>query len=92
MIKKNTENFKNYEIISSSELGQFNYCSIAWYLQKSGYEPKSPKLKIGKSRHIKIGNIIDNTQRKNKRIKVLALIGYMILFLGILIFILGVFL
>ncbi len=75
---------RNSEIISASELGQFNYCSVSWYLQKSGYKPISPKIEIGKNKHKKIGNIIDKTQVNQKRVKNLLIIGYLFLIFGIL--------
>ena len=90
MSHKKISNLKNTDVISSSELGQFNYCSISWYLQKIGYEPKSQKINIGKNEHIKVGRIIEETQQKIKKIKIYAKVGYILLFLGIIIFIFGV--
>ena len=92
MNQKKSSDIFNFDIISSSELGQFNYCSVAWYLQKSGYEPKSSKINIGKNEHIKVGNIVDKIQKKIDRIKIFTLIGYSILLLGILFLLFGVFL
>jgi hypothetical protein len=92
MNQKKSSDIFNSDIISSSELSQFNFCSVAWYLQKCGYEPKSHKINIGKKEHIKIGNIIDKTQKKINRVKNLTRIGYITLFLGILILIFEVFL
>ena len=81
---------KNSQIISSSEIGQFNYCSIAWYLKKCGYEPKSPNILIGKDKHIKVGKLIEKTQVSIKRYKFIASLAYLLLFFGIVILIIGV--
>jgi len=74
------------DIIRASEIGQYNYCSIAWYLQKCGYEPKSPLLDIGTKKHMELGRIIDNTHLKMKKSKAIAIIGYLLLSIGVLIF------
>jgi hypothetical protein len=53
---------------------------MSWYLQKLGYEPKSHRLEIGSKKHEKLGNIIEHTQRKMIKSKILAAIGYLLLF------------
>ena len=90
MKQRNTFNSKNTNIINASEMSQFYYCSIAWYLQKCGYEPKSPMLNYGKNKHYNLGKIIDRNQRNIKISKIFAFFGYLILFVGIFIFIFGV--
>lgn len=78
--------FKNTDIINASEIGQYHYCSIAWYLQKCGYEPKSPMLDIGTKKHVELGRIVDHTQANIKRYRVIAIAGYLMLIIGVLIF------
>ena len=82
--------YKNSQIISSSEIGQFYYCSIAWYLKKCGYEPKSPNIIIGKNKHIKVGKLIEKTQVNIKRYRLIVSLAYLLLFFGIIILIIGV--
>lgn len=82
--------FKESDIISASEIGQYFYCPVAWYLQKCGYEPKSPFLEMGKEKHVKLGKIIDRTQANTKRSKVFAIAGYLLLIAAVLITIYGV--
>jgi hypothetical protein len=77
--------FKDSNIIRASEIGQFCYCSIAWYLQKCGYEPKSPMLEIGIKKHENLGKIIQSTQVSSKKSKTFAIAGYSILIFGLLI-------
>jgi hypothetical protein len=77
--------FKDTDVISASEIGQYHYCSMAWYLQKCGYEPKSPALDNGIKKHVQLGEIIDYTQTNIKKSKLLAVIGYLLLAIVILI-------
>lgn len=77
--------FKDTDVISASEIGQYHYCSMAWYLQKCGYEPKSPSLDNGIKKHVQLGEIIDYTQTNIKKSKLLAVIGYLLLAIVILI-------
>jgi len=78
--------FKDTDIISASEIGQYHYCSIAWYLQKCGYKPKSTLLEVGSKKHVELGRIIDHTQVCIKWGRAFAIAGYLMLILGILIF------
>ena len=82
--------FKDTNIISASEIGRYHYCSIAWYLQKCGYEPKSPMLDIGAKKHVELGRIIDHTQTNIRRSRAFAIAGYLLLILGVLILLFGV--
>ena len=84
-IKKQTC-FKDTDVISASEIGQYHYCSIAWYLQKCGYKPKSPMLDIGIKKHLELGKVMDYTQINIKKTRTIAIIGYLLLIIGILIF------
>jgi len=77
-------------IIRASEIGQYCYCSIAWYLRKCGYEPVSPLLDIGKDKHKNLGKIIYHTQVITKRSKVFSIIGYILLIVAVLIILYGV--
>ena len=82
--------FRESDLISASEIGQYHYCPVAWYLQKCGYEPQSPLLEICIEKHVKHGNIIDRVQVSAKKSKVLAAAGYMLLIVAVLIIILEV--
>ncbi|KYK32667.1 MAG: hypothetical protein AYK22_07120 [Thermoplasmatales archaeon SG8-52-3] len=76
--------FKESDIIKASEIGQFCFCSISWYLQKCGYIPKSPNLEKGIKKHEELGKIIEFTHKRSYISKVISLIGYIILFFGLL--------
>jgi len=84
MNKVKGKKFGKNEIISASEIGQYYFCSNAWYLQKCGYKPESVFLDVGKEKHRKIGEVIVKAEHENKKSKLLALVGYLILIFLIL--------
>ena len=77
--------FNKSDIIRASEIGQYQYCSISWKLQKNGYRPNSLYLKKGIKNHISHGKIIDYTNEKLKKSKILNLIAYLLLFFSLFI-------
>ena len=85
---KKTEH--NLNIISASEIGQYQYCPISWKLQRSGYKPNSIYLEKGEKNHIKQGKIIKKIDKINKKSKILNLIGYFLTLIAIIIIILEV--
>jgi hypothetical protein len=54
------------DIISASEIGQYAYCSYAWFLRRCGYKAQSPFLEPGKETHVALGEKIDGIQTKMK--------------------------
>ena len=82
-IKKQTY-FKDTDIISASEIGQYHYCSVAWYLQKCGYEPKSPMLDIGIKKHLELGKVIDYTQANIRKTRAISIIGYLLIIIVVM--------
>ncbi len=76
----------NSEIIRASEIGQYYYCPVSWYLQKCGYKPKSHNLEIGTKKHEELGSTIDNINVDIKKYGVFEILGYLFLLLGFLIF------
>ncbi len=83
---KKQAHFKDTDIISASEIGQYHYCSVAWYLQKCGYVPKSPMLDVGIKKHLELGRVMDRTQLYIRKSRFIAIIGYLLLIIGVLIF------
>ena len=75
------------DIISSSEIGQYKFCSLAWYLQKCGYKPESKYLEIGKNKHNELGLSIDKSEKVLKKSRIISLMGYIFLICAIAIFI-----
>ncbi len=79
----NKKKIKRDEVISASEIGQFCYCSIAWYLQKQGFKPNSEFLEVGQKKHNELGQLIKKTELKTLKSKIIAVIGYIFLFFSI---------
>jgi len=50
--------FNDNKTIKSSEIGQHEYCSVAWYLRRCGYKPSSKALDKGLKAHADLGNKI----------------------------------
>ena len=71
-------------IISASEIGQYHYCSVSWYLQRNGYRPKSKNLEIGLNRHKQLGMKIDNINKNLLKSKIIAIIGYVLFFISLI--------
>ena len=81
---------KGGDILSASEIGQYHFCSVAWYLQRCGYKPHSDLLEVGTKKHKELGNIVDSTQKYAKKSRVLAIAGYLLILIAILLFLLEV--
>jgi len=79
------------DIISASEVGQYTYCSIAWYLQRCGYEPEpSASLEHGLKVHKELGKTLESVQKESCIARRYAMIGYLLLILAIIIVLLEV--
>ena len=87
MIRYKKQNLsRNTEIISASEIGQYQFCSVSWFLTKCGYKPNSPMIDNGLNKHKEIGEIIDFTQSNIKKSKLLSYVGYFTLIIAVIIF------
>jgi len=75
---------KKTNVISASEIGQYRYCSHAWFLQRCGYEPESPFLESGKHVHVALGNTIDRFEVKLRYSRWYALLGSVVLCIAFL--------
>jgi len=61
--------FDKSKAIRSSEIGQHEYCSVAWYLQRCGFKADSELLDKGSKAHVDLGNNINSAlsfERKSK--------------------------
>ena len=81
---------KDTEILSASEIGQYQFFYIAWHLQRAGHEPKSPMLEVGTKKHSELGKIIDQSEINRKRGNLIGALGYILLIFAIIIIIFGV--
>jgi CRISPR/Cas system-associated exonuclease Cas4 (RecB family) len=76
--------FKKNNVISASEIGQYHFCPMAWYLQRCGYKPKSESLDIGKKKHEELGRIMYYTQKNMIKSKIFAFVGYFLLIVAVI--------
>ncbi|MEM0466566.1 MAG: hypothetical protein QXL17_07075 [Candidatus Thermoplasmatota archaeon] len=68
-------------IITASEIAQYAYCPMAWYLKKCGYKPTSVSLEQGKKIHASLEDTIFTVRESMQLIYRYILLG--IIFLGI---------
>jgi len=74
---------RNSNVISASEIGQYEYCSVGWFLQKKGYKPDSPHLEKGLEKHRELGKIIQKTEKIHRKSNIFAKIGYILFVIAI---------
>jgi len=72
--------------IFASEIGQYHYCPVAWYLKKSGYKPSSPNIKQGMKKHDRYGKILRKRTSVHKYSKWLITCGVLGLTLSFVFF------
>ena len=84
MVRIKQTQLNRNNVLRASEIGQYMYCSIAWYLQRCGYKPDSPLLDVGKKIHVDLGNTIDDIQDEMKRSRRYALLGCLFLIVAII--------
>ena len=85
--KLKKSNLSKLDIIKASEIGQYQFCSISWKLQKKGFIPDSHHLNKGKEIHISQGKKIDEINKLLRKSKISKTIGYILLFSAIIIII-----
>jgi hypothetical protein len=81
---------KKTDVLNASEIGQYRYCSCAWLLQRCGYEPESPFLESGKQIHVALGDTIDGFETKIRYARWYAILGFLVLCVAFLLFLIEV--
>jgi hypothetical protein len=81
---------KKTDVLSASEIGQYQYCSYAWFLHRCGYEPESPFLEPGKQAHVALGNTISGFDVKMRHARWCAILGLVVLCAAFLLLLFGV--
>jgi len=82
MVRKKQDLFNKKDVISASEIGQFVYCSMSWYLLRCGYKPDSLLLDLGKKTHVNLGCEIDKIKSKSNLSKRYAYLSYLFLIIA----------
>jgi hypothetical protein len=75
-------------ILKASEIGQFIYCPVAWYLQRQGYKVESPVLDRGLEKHVDLGEQIDTVTEAEKESQLFFYVGLGLMLITGLVFIL----
>ncbi|MGA9098440.1 MAG: hypothetical protein WB392_05865 [Methanotrichaceae archaeon] len=65
------------DVITASEISQYAYCPVAWYLERCGSMPESPSLERGTDEHIKAGKRLSQVQSQEMSLKIVRLLEYL---------------
>jgi len=75
-------------ILKASEIGQFIYCPVAWYLQRQGYKVESPVLDRGLEKHVDLGEQIDTVTEAEKKSQLFFFVACGLILIAGLVFLL----
>lgn len=78
------------DILSASEISQYQYCSYSWFLQRCGYKPESHHLELGKQAHILLGEEIDIFEKRLRYSRWYKILGFILLCASFLLVFFGV--
>ena len=67
------------DIIRASEISQYVYCPIAWYLERCGSAPESPSLERGTDEHTKAGKRLSQIQNQERSLRIVRILEYLAL-------------
>lgn len=65
--------------ITASEIGQFHFCPVSWYLQKKGFQPASMLLNKGVKTHQRVGSMLKKTTRNQRKMMLLRFLGMVLI-------------
>jgi len=84
MADKYNNKIRNNKIISASDIGQYSYCSISWYLNKLGIKPNSENISKGVKNHYRLGVELDNSKKFLEKTYKSIFLGFLFLFISII--------
>jgi hypothetical protein len=67
MMSKRLQN--KSDVLSASDIAQYAYCSVSWYLQRCECDLDSTHLEKGARKHIKAGEKVAHVQTKERAAK-----------------------
>ncbi len=67
------------DIITASEISQYAYCPVAWYLERCGSIPESPSLEKGRREHIEAGERLLQIQSHERSLRIVRLLEYLMI-------------
>ncbi len=74
------------DFITASEISQYAYCPIAWYLERCGSTPESPDIERGKYEHNVAGKRLMRIQSQENSLRLVRLLEYLMLIGALLAF------
>lgn len=75
----------NSDVITASEIAQYAYCPVSWYLKRSGCQPNTPGMVAGMEKHSKVGEKISMVNRKEMASRHLGWLGFLALIVSLLV-------
>lgn len=75
----------NSNVITASEIAQYTYCPISWYMKRCGCQPTTQGMIDGLEKHAHVGEKISLVQNKEKSSRYLRLLGYLALVAALLV-------
>jgi CRISPR/Cas system-associated exonuclease Cas4 (RecB family) len=72
------------EVIAASEISQYVYCPVSWYLKRTGAPPRSPNLARGIREHIGAGKRLSLLQKRENSSRAFRLLEYFSVLVAIL--------
>jgi len=84
-VVKFSENSPNRRyVISASEIAQYSFCPVGWYLQRCGCSPESPGLDEGAEKHREVGRMVEYVQKREEISAALTRIVLVLLLVAII--------
>jgi len=75
----------NSDVITASEIAQYAYCPISWYLKRSGCKPNTPGMVVGLKKHAKVGEEISLVHRKEMASRHFGWLGFLAFIVALLV-------
>ena len=75
----------NSDVITASEIAQYAYCPISWYLKRSGCQPNTPGMVAGMEKHAKVGEEISLVHRKEMASRHFGWLGFLAFIVALLV-------
>lgn len=72
------------EVIAASEISQYVYCPVSWYLKQAGAPPRSPNLARGIREHIGAGKRLSLLQKRENSSRIFRVLEYFSVLVAIL--------
>lgn len=71
-------------VIKASEIAQYEYCPVAWFLRRQGYKPDSKHLDPGSKAHADLGEKITSIQKSEEVSRKVSYVGYALMILAMI--------